>query len=40
MSFSKNKFFTYNQVQGKSFDEFINSLQKLSVGCEFGELVA
>ena len=40
MSFFKNKFVTYDQVQGKSFDELVTSLQKFSVGCEFGELVA
>lgn len=40
MSFFKNKFFPYSQMQGKSFDKLVTSLQKLFAGCEFGELAA
>ena len=38
MSFFKNRFFTHSQVQGQSFDELVKSIEKLSTGCEFGEL--
>ena len=38
VTFLRHKFFTYRQVEGQSFDEFITSFRKLSVDCGFGDL--
>ena len=38
VTFLRHKFFTYGQVEGHSFDEFITPLRKLSADCEFGDL--
>ena len=38
VTFLRYKFFTYKQVDGQSFDEFVTELKKRSAECQFGTL--